>query len=96
MPIRYGACKKGKLAEAVMHNCPVISTSVGAEGYPLDDGSDFILANTPEDFALAISRLWSNTELATTLAKNAKSKIQPEAGFEEFVKVVSQILDVNN
>ena len=96
VPIRYGAGKKGKLAEAVMHNCPVISTSVGAEGYPLDDGSDFILANTPEDFALAISRLWSDAELATTMAKNARTKIEPEAGFEEFVKVVSQILDVVN
>jgi GT2 family glycosyltransferase len=95
VPIRYGAGKKGKLAEAIMHNCPVISTTIGAEGYSLENGSEFLLADNAVDFAQAIFTLWNESEMATDMAVAAKSKLLHESSFEVFVAKVAEILDVS-
>ena len=94
IPMRYGAGKKGKLAEAVMHNCPVISTTVGVEGYPLENGADFVLADGADDVAQAIFDLWNDSTLATDLAISAKAKILEESGFDAFIENVAAILEV--
>lgn len=38
VPLRFGAGVKGKVIEAVRHNVPIVTTSIGAEGIP--DASD--------------------------------------------------------
>ncbi|WP_049946254.1 glycosyltransferase [Butyrivibrio sp. WCD2001] len=38
VPLRYGAGVKGKILEAIYHRLPVITTPIGAEGIPNDDG----------------------------------------------------------
>jgi len=77
-----------------MHNCPVISTTVGVEGYPLENGLDFLLADSAEDFAQAILNLWNDSTLATELATSAKAKILEESGFDAFIEKVAEILEV--
>jgi GT2 family glycosyltransferase len=94
VPIRYGAGKKGKLAEAIMHNCPVIATTIGVEGYPLENGSEFLLADDSVDFAQAVSTLWNESEFATKMAVAAKAKLLHESSFEVFVDKVAEILDI--
>ena len=77
-----------------MHNCPVISTTIGVEGYPLENGSEFILADNAVDFAQAISTLWNESEKATKMAIAAKAKILHESSFEVFVEKLAEILGV--
>jgi GT2 family glycosyltransferase len=56
-PVRYGAGFKGKIAVAMSHSLPVVTTSIGAEGMGLTDGLNVLVADTAEDFAEKVSKV---------------------------------------
>lgn len=51
VPLRIGGGTRLKIFEALSMGKAVVSTSVGAEGLPLENGIHFIQADTAEDFA---------------------------------------------
>jgi O-antigen biosynthesis protein len=95
VPVQYGAGKKGKLGEAILNNCAVISTSIGAEGYPIENEVDYLLADSPVDFAQAIVRLWNDPELAQKLAMSSKEKISRDLSYEKFRENLEVILEAD-
>lgn len=62
-PLRYGAGMKGKIGEALAHGLPVVTTSVGAEGFGLTPGEDILVGDTAEDFARHVEHLFQDREL---------------------------------
>ena len=56
VPLRYGAGMKGKVVEAFEQGLPVVSTSVGLEGFT-GLPKDIAPADTPEEFADRIVKL---------------------------------------
>lgn len=69
-PLRYGGGIKGKVGEAMAHGLPVVTTSVGAEGFGLEPGKDLLVGDTPEAFTDAIVRLWHDHPLHETIRQN--------------------------
>ncbi len=61
-PLRYGAGMKGKVGQALSYGLPVVTTSVGAEGYGLSDGENCAIADDARSFAEAIVRLYDDRE----------------------------------
>ena len=53
VPLLHGSGSRLKIADSLMHGRPVLSTSIGAEGYN-QDTYGLTLANEPEDFAQKI------------------------------------------
>ncbi|MBU0704527.1 MAG: glycosyltransferase, partial [Chloroflexi bacterium] len=53
-PLRMGGGTRLKLLEAMAMGKPVVATRLGAEGYPVADGREMLLADTPSDFAAAV------------------------------------------
>jgi GT2 family glycosyltransferase/glycosyltransferase involved in cell wall biosynthesis len=70
-PVRFGAGVKGKIGEAMSYGLPVVTTSIGAEGFGLTNEVNIMIADDPADFAAAVSRLYSEKELWQTLADNS-------------------------
>jgi polysaccharide biosynthesis protein PslH len=60
VPLRIGGGTRIKIFEAMAMAKAVVSTSVGAEGLPVSDGADIILADDPERFATAVVTLVRN------------------------------------
>lgn len=50
-PLAYGTGLKGKIGSALESGLPVVSTSVGMEGYPFEDGKDCFIEDDHERFA---------------------------------------------
>jgi len=75
-PLRYGAGMKGKIGEALSWGLPVVTTSVGAEGMGLRDGTHVLIADNPGDFAEKVVRLYKDKELWEELSKNGKNFIE--------------------
>jgi glycosyltransferase involved in cell wall biosynthesis len=67
-PLRFGAGVKGKINTAHSSGVPVIATSLAAEGMHLEDGRNVLLADSGQDFAAAIIRLYGNEGLWNTLS----------------------------
>lgn len=71
-PLRYGAGMKGKIGEAFSCGTPVVTTSIGAEGYPVTHGKNMFIADTPEEFASGIKTLLANDEIWRQFAVGGK------------------------
>ena len=70
-PLRYGAGLKGKIGQSLSYALPTITSSIGAEGFHLKDGVDFLLANAVSEFVEATIRVYTDGELWRRLASNS-------------------------
>ena len=71
IPIRFGGGTRIKLADAFSRKCPVVSTSLGAFGYGVEDGRQLRLGDTPDAFASACVDLVRNPIAAADMANQA-------------------------
>lgn len=72
-PVLYGSGLKIKTVEAMGYGIPLVTTSSGAEGLPDECKSSLFLADTPEEFANAISTLAHSFSLRNQLSKESQS-----------------------
>lgn len=75
-PLRFGAGIKGKVGEAMAYGIPVVTTSIGAEGFGLTRGLDVMIGDDPASFATAIQQLYSQEELWQRVADNGRRRIE--------------------
>lgn len=81
VPLRAAAGTRLKILEAAACGVPVVSTSVGAEGLDLTDGSEIVLADTAEGFAAAVSRLLADPGARRSQAAAARRKVEGRYGW---------------
>jgi glycosyltransferase involved in cell wall biosynthesis len=75
-PLRFGAGIKGKIGEAMAHGVPVVTTSVGAEGFGLTHELDVLIGDDPASFASAIQQLYLQKDLWQRVAENGRVRIK--------------------
>jgi len=92
-PLRYGAGMKGKIGEAMAHGVPVVTTSVGAQGMPLINRKNIMIADTPHDFAASILELLLDNQLYETLRNNAVRVIQENYTHERVARTMGGVLE---
>lgn len=73
MPFRVGSGTRLKLIEAMAAGKAIVSTPMGAEGFPVRDQQELLLAETPDEMATAVNRLLSNPAERKRLGKNAQA-----------------------
>ncbi|HYP52493.1 MAG TPA: glycosyltransferase [Pyrinomonadaceae bacterium] len=76
VPIRVGGGTRLKIYEAMAMEMPVVSTTVGAEGLPVREGRELLIADSPEDFARAVARVLEDAELARSLGTRAAATVR--------------------
>ena len=76
-PLRYGAGLKGKIGDSLAYGLPVVTTSVGAEGFTFEDERHYLHAEDAASFAKAIVRLYTDAELWNRLAQAADEPLEP-------------------
>lgn len=57
IPMRVGGGTRFKALEAMACAAPIVSTTVGVEGIGVRDGQEMLLADAPEEFAIAVLRI---------------------------------------
>jgi glycosyltransferase involved in cell wall biosynthesis len=72
VPLWVGSGIKIKILTALAHGLPVVTTPVGAEGIPAEDGAEIAVAETPEAFAAALTRLLTDGEAWRRLAEGGR------------------------
>ncbi|MBI5957452.1 MAG: glycosyltransferase [Chloroflexi bacterium] len=72
-PLRSGSGTRFKLLEALACGCPVVSTSVGAEGLGAVDGEHMLIRDTPRDFAQAVISLLKDPALGARLGQQGRT-----------------------
>ena len=71
-PLFSGTGQRVKLLEAFSMACPVITTTIGAMGFPIEHGRHAFIANDAEQFANALRALIGSVELRRTIGAQAR------------------------
>jgi glycosyltransferase involved in cell wall biosynthesis len=79
LPMRTGSGTRLKVFEAMASGKAIVSTSVGAEGLPVTDGENILLADDPGKFAEAVIQLMRDDALRRRLERSAR--VLAENGF---------------
>jgi glycosyltransferase involved in cell wall biosynthesis len=82
VPIRIGGGTRLKIYEAMAMGKAIISTSVGAEGLPVREGVELLLADTPEAFADAVARVITDEEFAKEIGARAAATVRERFGWD--------------
>jgi glycosyltransferase involved in cell wall biosynthesis len=72
-PLKYGAGMKGKIGSAVSAGTPVVTTSIGAEGFDFADGSEYFIADNPAQFADRCLALLRDEQIWNRIASGART-----------------------
>lgn len=72
VPMIVGGGTRLKILEAMAAGLPVVSTSLGAEGLNITHGDNILIADSAEDFALQILRLFENPAAGEAIARKGK------------------------
>lgn len=75
-PLRYGAGMKGKIGQSLSYGLPVVTTSIGAEGFNLTKGLDIMIADSPESFVESILRLYNSPDLWNSFSKASLESVE--------------------
>lgn len=92
-PLRYGGGIKGKIGEALAHGVPVVTTSIGAEGFGFQSGKEVLIADTAEAFAEAIDALWKDEQLYERVRTNGWSHINDRYSVEVVERLIGNVLE---
>ncbi|HKV33898.1 MAG TPA: glycosyltransferase [Pyrinomonadaceae bacterium] len=83
VPLRIGGGTRLKIFEAMAMEKPVVSTTIGAEGLPLTNGVELMLADEPETFGDAVVKVLSDPEYATELGQRAAATVRQKHGWSQ-------------
>jgi glycosyltransferase involved in cell wall biosynthesis len=83
IPLLSGGGIRGKALEAMAMRKPIVTTSRGCEGIHLKDGESALFADTPEEFARAVLRLFGDAKLRERIADNAYATVVAKYNWEE-------------
>lgn len=75
VPLHAGGGTRLKILESLALGCPVVSTSVGAEGLDLVDGEHLLIANDTPAFVEKILALLHNVELRRHLIVKGREQV---------------------
>lgn len=71
VPLLSGSGMRVKIIEGLAAGKAIVSTSIGAEGIPVKNGHDILIADEPEAFAMQIIKLFNKPDLIHQLSINA-------------------------
>jgi glycosyltransferase involved in cell wall biosynthesis len=92
VPLRIGGGTRLKIFEAMAMGKAVISTTVGAEGLPVQDGENILLADTPKHFAESVVSLLRNSDQRRRLGAAARRLVQENYSWPKVAESFSRVL----
>jgi len=84
-PLRVGGGTRLKLLQALAMGAAVVATSLGAEGFPVIHGRELLLADTPHDFARAVSALLDDPQQRACLGAAGRRFVEATYGWDALV-----------
>jgi len=74
-PLRYGAGIKGKVNISMSHGQPVVATPMAVEGMFARPGRDVMVADTAEEFAAAVVRIYQDEDLWNLVSVSGQENV---------------------
>jgi glycosyltransferase involved in cell wall biosynthesis len=92
-PLRVGGGTRLKLLEAMVMGLAIVSTTVGAEGFPVVNGQELILADEPEQFAGEVLNLLENPARRNRLGSTGRTFAEANYGWEALTPQLEKVYE---
>jgi len=86
VPLRSGGGTRLKILQAMSMACPVVSTTLGAEGLEVGDQENILLADTPRHFIDSVVKLAQSPELAARLGEAGRRLTVAEYDWQQCLR----------
>ncbi|HSE97546.1 MAG TPA: glycosyltransferase, partial [Blastocatellia bacterium] len=93
VPLRIGGGTRLKIYEAMAMEKAIVSTTIGAEGLPVKDGVDLLLADDEADFADAVVRVLKDKEYAHRLGVSAAARVRESFGWDRVAAKFAEVCE---
>ena len=93
VPLRIGGGTRLKIFEAMAMGKAVVSTSVGAEGLPVQAGENILLADTPRDFANSVIALLHDPNGRRRLGASARTLVEEKYSWRKVAETFARTLE---
>lgn len=90
-PLRMGGGTRLKLLEAMALERAVVATSLGAEGFPVTNGRELVLADDPLQFASAVIALLRQPDRRTAMGRAARLFVQDHYDWKALISRLEAI-----
>ena len=78
VPLRSGGGTRLKILQAMSMACPVVSTSVGAEGLKVENDSNILFAEDAGQFVTQVGRLLESGDFAAKIGQAGRVRVERE------------------
>ena len=92
VPLRVGGGTRLKIYEALAMERPLVSTTIGAEGLPLDPGKHLLIADDATSFAQAVLDLMDDPAAADRMGRISAEYIRDHFGWDAAAEAFSRII----
>jgi len=93
VPLFFESGTRFKILEAAACDIPLVSTTLGAEGLPVNHGKHILIADTPQDFADAIIKLVNDRVYALQMADACRALVRGQFSLDTLEKEAGSILN---
>lgn len=90
-PLRMGGGTRFKLLEAMALARPIVSTTLGAEGFAVRSGRELLLADAPEAFAEAVLSLLADPARAQALGEAGRAFVAAHYDWSVIVPILEAL-----
>lgn len=89
VPLRYGAGVKGKVIEALYHQIPIITTTIGSEG--LQNAERYLIeSDDPKEFAKYVIDIYNNPEVLLEMSQKSREFVETYYSKESVLKLIAE------
>jgi glycosyltransferase involved in cell wall biosynthesis len=92
-PLFSGTGQRVKLLEAFAMGSAVITTTVGAAGFPIENGKQAVIADTAAEFRAALTTLASSRDLRSRMGKEAREMIEDRFTWENIGRMFLEVVE---
>lgn len=91
-PVLSGSGVRGKILEAMAMNLPVVTTSVAAEGIPVEQGGNAFIADAPEVMAGVIQLILDDPAKAADIGARGRKTVEEHFNWERSIDRLEKVL----
>ncbi len=91
-PLRLGAGVQNKVLEYMALGLPVISTTMGLEGFAAQPGQDLLVADTVDDFAAATVALLQDRAVARRISVSARRYVEEHHSWDSVLSPLVNLI----
>jgi glycosyltransferase involved in cell wall biosynthesis len=93
VPLTFESGTRFKILEAAACGIPIVSTTLGAEGIPVEDVKNIIIADNAESFAKGVIKLIQDKALSAQIAMQCKQLVRENYSIDALAREAKDIIN---